>query len=132
MTAYPWMNTAADEPIDDQAAKEITLDRVQRVGREYLALRRSLMMKDEGNQMDGLIQKAGETAEKILELEARELRKSHPELTEAQAFAKVYMDPANIDLRRAEREKNGFVRYDVEHEEFADKRSGNRKVRCHE
>ena len=36
MSKYPWMNTAADEPIDDQAAKEITLDRVQRIGREYL------------------------------------------------------------------------------------------------
>lgn len=52
--ACPWMNTAADKPIDDQAAKEITLDRVQRIGREYLSLRRSLMMKNEPN-IDDLI-----------------------------------------------------------------------------
>lgn len=37
-------------------------------------------------------------------------------MSEAQAFAKVYTDPANIDLRRAEREANGFVHYDVEQE----------------
>ena len=76
------------------------------------------MMKGE-TKMDELIQKAGETAERILELEAKELRKiAIRNLNEAQAFAKVYCDPANVDLRRAEREKNGFVRYDVAHEDL--------------
>ena len=67
--------------------------------------------------MDDLIQKNGKIAEKIIELEAKELRKLQPHLTEAQAFAKVYSDPANVDLRKAERQENGFVRYDVEHED---------------
>jgi hypothetical protein len=61
-----------------------------------------------------LIEKGGKIAVRILELEARELRKSHPELTREQAFAKVYSSPANVDLRRAEREANGFVRYQEE------------------
>ena len=34
---------------------------------------------------------------------ARNLRKEHPKLTPEQAFAKVYEDPANIGLRKAER-----------------------------
>ena len=109
---------AINAEMDDDAQREIALDRAQRVGREYLALRRSLMMKNEGNQMDDLIQKNGKIAEKILELEAKELRKLHPHLTEAQAFAKVYSDPANVDLRKAERQANGFVRYDVEHDDL--------------
>ena len=117
--SYPWMTAAAEsEPLDDDAERELTLNRVQRIGREYGRLRQSLLRKNEtGANMDDLIQKAGETAEKILELEARELRKLHPELTEAQAFAKVYTDPANIDLRRAEREKNGFIKYVDESED---------------
>jgi hypothetical protein len=32
-------------------------------------------------------------------------------LTPEQACSKIYCDPANMHLRRAEREKNGFVRY---------------------
>jgi hypothetical protein len=36
------------------------------------------------------------------------LRKVMPQLSEAQAFAKVYQDPANIELRRRERAQNGF------------------------
>ena len=107
---------AINAEMDDDAQREIALDRVQRIGREYLALRRSLFMKGETN-MDELIQKAGETAEKIFELEAKELRKSHPELSEAQAFARVYSHPTNVDLRRAEREKNGFIKYEIEQEE---------------
>ena len=98
MAKYPWMNTAADEPIDDQAAKEITLDRVRRVGREYLNLRRTLLMKNEtGTNMDDLIQKAGETAERIIELEAKELRKLQPHLTEAKPSRKfIAIRPMSI------------------------------------
>ena len=42
-----------------------------------------------------------------LNAKAAELRKSHPELTEAQAFAKVYTDPANAELAKAERRASG-------------------------
>lgn len=37
---------------------------------------------------------------------AAELRKSDPKLSEAQAFEKVYSDPANVKLVQAERDKN--------------------------
>jgi hypothetical protein len=40
---------------------------------------------------------------------AAELRKQMPHLSEAQAFAKVYQSPANIELRRRERRQNGFA-----------------------
>ena len=38
-----------------------------------------------------------------LKAKAAELRKAHPELSESQAFAKVYTDPANRALAAAER-----------------------------
>lgn len=41
-----------------------------------------------------------------LQAKAAELRKKHPELTEAQAFAKVYSDPANVTIAKAERAEN--------------------------
>ena len=37
---------------------------------------------------------------------AEELRKKEPALSEAQAFAKAYGDPANRDLAAAERRQN--------------------------
>jgi hypothetical protein len=37
---------------------------------------------------------------------AAELRKSQPELSESQAFLKVYADPANKELAAAERREN--------------------------
>ena len=39
-----------------------------------------------------------------LKTKAAELRKANPELTELQAFAKVYRDPANRALANAERQ----------------------------
>ncbi len=47
-----------------------------------------------GDEMDTLVAKAAE------------LRKADPKLTEAQAFAKVYTDPANRKIAAAERRKN--------------------------
>ena len=35
---------------------------------------------------------------------AAELRKAHPELSKSQAFSRVYQDPANAELAKAERE----------------------------
>lgn len=49
---------------------------------------------DTGDEMDALKAKAAE------------LRKSDPKLTEEQAFAKVYADPANRKIAAAERRKN--------------------------
>jgi hypothetical protein len=59
-------------------------------------------------EIQKMIQKAGEIAEETLQLKAEALRKSEPHLTEAQAFSKIYCDPRNVHLRRAERNKNGF------------------------
>jgi hypothetical protein len=43
-----------------------------------------------------------------LHAKAAKLRKVMPQLSEAQAFAKVYQDPNNVELRRRERAQNGF------------------------
>jgi hypothetical protein len=40
---------------------------------------------------------------------ADDLLKTQPKLTKEQAFAKVYADPANVELRKAERAANGFA-----------------------
>lgn len=45
----------------------------------------------------------------MLKAKAAELRKVHPELSEQQAFARVYQDPANAELAKAERRKNGVA-----------------------
>jgi hypothetical protein len=55
--------------------------------------------EDEESEDDAL----GEIKEK-----AASLRKKMPGLSEAQAFAKVYQDPSNVELRRRERRQNGF------------------------
>lgn len=52
---------------------------------------------------DIIIKAAAGLADIALESLARNLRKEHPKLTPEQAFAKVYEDPANIGLRKAER-----------------------------
>jgi hypothetical protein len=43
------------------------------------------------------------SAYRELQAKAAELRKAHPELSEAQAFTKVYSDPGNRDLAKRER-----------------------------
>jgi hypothetical protein len=48
----------------------------------------------------------GDSAIALLNAKAAEYRKAHPELSEEQAFAKVYSDPANRKLAQAERRKN--------------------------
>ncbi len=45
----------------------------------------------------------------ILDMLAERLRRREPSLTKAQAFAKVYQDPANAALAKIERERNGFA-----------------------
>jgi hypothetical protein len=53
---------------------------------------------------------------------AADLRKREPHLTKEQAFAKVYTDPANVDLRRAERNfAYGAIGYGYRYEEPARK-----------
>jgi hypothetical protein len=49
---------------------------------------------------------AGGTAFDQLSAKASEYRKDHPELTGEQSFAKVFSDPANRELARAERAAN--------------------------
>jgi hypothetical protein len=46
---------------------------------------------------------AGATAFDEIKAKAAELRKTQPNLTEAHAFEKVYVDPANIELAKRER-----------------------------
>jgi hypothetical protein len=41
-----------------------------------------------------------------LNAKAAEYRKAHPEASEAQAFAKVYQDPANKELAQRERRES--------------------------
>jgi hypothetical protein len=47
-----------------------------------------------------------DSAHAQLTAKAAELRKSDPKLSEAQAFAKVYQDPANVALAKRERAEN--------------------------
>jgi hypothetical protein len=49
---------------------------------------------------------AGATAFDELKAKAAELRKTQPNLTEAQAFDKVYTDPANIEIAKRERRES--------------------------
>jgi hypothetical protein len=49
---------------------------------------------------------SAETAYAELMAKATEYRKVHPELTEAQAFEKVYTDPANIEIAKRERRES--------------------------
>ena len=44
----------------------------------------------------------------ILEHKASELRKLEPNLTKEMAFTRVYLDPENRELAKAERAANGF------------------------
>jgi hypothetical protein len=50
----------------------------------------------------------GLTGDALAQLEAlvAELRRAHPEMSKAQAFAKVYTDPANAELAKRERQQN--------------------------
>ena len=48
----------------------------------------------------------GTAALRLLETKARELQKRERNLTEAQAFEKVYSDPANAELAKLERAGN--------------------------
>ena len=52
----------------------------------------------------GLLIAKRDNALDALKIKAAELRKANPELTESQAFAKVYTDPANRALANAERQ----------------------------
>ena len=48
-----------------------------------------------------------------LKAKAAELRKAKPELSESQAFAKIYEDPANRALANAERSASRAALYAV-------------------
>jgi hypothetical protein len=50
----------------------------------------------------------GESAYDEVQREAAKLRKRDPSLSEAQAFARIYENPANVALRKRERAENGF------------------------
>lgn len=60
---------------------------------------------------DELIERAGKIAELVLDIKARELRKAEPHLSKEQAYARVFAAPENLELRRAERQMNGFRDY---------------------
>jgi hypothetical protein len=49
------------------------------------------------------VEGTGKLANMLLELKTAELRKADPSLTEAQAYAKVYTDPENSEIQKAER-----------------------------
>ncbi|SEE09245.1 hypothetical protein SAMN05519104_5184 [Rhizobiales bacterium GAS188] len=68
---------------------------------EEVAHRDELLGKADGMTN---IEKSGGNALETMQTLAKILRNSHPELTEAQAFDKVYSDPANRELVRAERD----------------------------
>jgi hypothetical protein len=64
-----------------------------------------------------------ELANAYLQGKAAELRKSDPRLTEAQAFAKAYSDPANRDIANAERAAS-YARF----AELADAQNGESSI----
>jgi hypothetical protein len=67
--------------------------------------------KDDVEPLDSINDEDGDyqgDAYEELEARAEKLRKHDPSLSHAQAFAKIYQDPANRELVRAERRHNGF------------------------
>lgn len=60
------------------------------------------MFKEFGGRGDG----GGATVDQELMAKAAELRKVNPALSQEQAFARVYQDPANADLAKRERRTN--------------------------
>jgi hypothetical protein len=59
----------------------------------------------------------GQTAYNVLMAKAEQLRKRFPHLSQAQAFEKVYVDPANQALTRAERRGSGMYANDCKLED---------------
>lgn len=72
---------------------------VKRLGAANSALEASGAFQEFGSR----IGKSSDDPVEQLTAKAAELRKAHPELSQAQAFTKVYEDPANADLVKAER-----------------------------
>jgi hypothetical protein len=63
---------------------------------------------DRTRVVDGSDDKDEDDALDELQAKAASLRKKMPQLSEAQAFAKVYQDPNNRELAKRERSQNGF------------------------
>lgn len=74
------------------------------LGSATKALEEGNLLKELGTSLGGGAQSDDPIAQ--LTAKAEELRKSDPKLTREEAFAKVYSDPANAELARAERRAN--------------------------
>ena len=109
MGSYSWNTPQA--PADPGSVQSgIAHEHIKRIADEVYRLRAKLSKAETGTTemtYEDMIQKAGATAEEIIQLRADALRKREPHLTPEQAFSKIYCDPANMHLRRAEREKMG-------------------------
>lgn len=88
------------EGTDRSAAVDKLLDLVKSM---LAAETGASIFKEIGSRGDG---SASDDPMAQLTAKAEELRKAHPELTQAAAFAKVYADPANAKLALAERRAN--------------------------
>jgi hypothetical protein len=86
--------------------QKFTIEEISFVDKPAQEHARALIMKrdtSEDTEMDLSNVDTQALAYMTCELLAKELRKKDPSLTPEQAFAKVYTDPANIEIRKAER-----------------------------
>ena len=74
---------------------------VQELAKSKKAFEKSSRAFDELGHQDPRVE-GGVTAHDQITALAKELRKQHPELTEAQAYDKSFNDPANAELRKQE------------------------------
>lgn len=89
----------------DKAAQKVWEDRLATVAKAAAGMEKtSVVFAEFGDNRGG--REGGEVSayDQLMEL-AKTLRKTNPDLTEAQAFAKVATDPANRELATAERDQ---------------------------
>jgi hypothetical protein len=106
------LRPARTEPEVTRGRAAVDVNDPEEVLRQYaqlLAEQRQRTRLAEVDDDDDDDERGEESALDELQVKAAALRKRMPQLSEAQAFAKVYQDPTNIELRRRERKQNGFA-----------------------
>jgi hypothetical protein len=106
---HPWM---AAEYIKTVNVDNVHVDGDSR-GTVYNVHNSSATANERTTNMQTTVTKAeaGRQVMDLIHAKAAEYRKSHPDLTEAQCFARVYEAPENVDLRKAERWCHGFAEF---------------------
>ena len=111
MSRSSWMqprNNATDEPSN----ADIALEHARHIGDQYRRMRHHLMKSESGDGMSKV--EIGQKMMDALEVAATEILKRERHLTKERAFARVYQDPANRSIAKAERWAHGFRELPVE------------------